>query len=288
MARPDHPPAGRRAEAAQHQSAERLMQAAADTPPPLLQGIRPWRLRAAAGGAATELWASPDRDLRALDPTGRIVHIASGAALLRLRLAAGVAGREPVDRLLPRPDEPLLLATIRLAGPRRPADAERALHAAIGRETRADLRSAGPVPAGELAELAQAAAVEGAILHVLDFAAAARVVALAAAAAPPRGAAPVRRRGLGRARRAAGPEAVARLAVISARPGSRAGWLRTGQAVQRVLLLASTLGISALPFLSVLELPGPWLDGALRGAGFEQPELVLQLSRAPGAAPDGG
>jgi hypothetical protein len=267
-------------------SAEQLMRAAAQAPPPLLRGIQPWRLRVGAGGAVTELWASPGRDLRALDPTGRIVHIASGAALLRLRLAAGVAGREPVERLLPQADDPLLLATLRLAGPRRPADTERALYAAIGRETRADLQSAAPVPAAALADLAQAAAVEGAVLDVLDFAAAARVAAAAAAAAQPRGAAPVRRPGRARARRAAGAEAVARLAVISARPGSRAGWLRTGQAAQRVLLLASTLGISALPFLSVLERPGPWLDGALRGLGIEQPELVLQLSRAQCAAPD--
>ena len=51
------------------------------------------------------------------------------------------------------------------------------------------------------------------------------------------------------------------------------------------MLLASTLGISATPLLPVLEVPGLWLDGALRGLGIEGPQLVLRLSRA---APDGG
>jgi hypothetical protein len=37
------------------------------------------------------------------------VHIACGAALFNLRLAAGVAGRQAVVRLLPDPGTPLLL-----------------------------------------------------------------------------------------------------------------------------------------------------------------------------------
>jgi hypothetical protein len=269
------------AQVPRQQAAEPLMRAAAQAAPPLLRGIRPWCLRPGADAGVAELWASPGRELQALDPTGRVVHIACGAALLRLRLAAAVAGREPVDRLLPRPEEPLLLATIRLAGLRRPEDAERALYAAIGQEAEREPRSAAPVPASALGELGQAAAIEGAILDVLDSATAARVVALAAAAVPPRGTAPARRPGPGpvRARRDPGTEPAPRLAVISARPGSRAGWLRTGQALQRVLLLGSTLGIATTPFLPVLEVPGPWLGSALRGLGIERPQLVLQLSR---------
>jgi hypothetical protein len=272
------------AQAPREDSADLLMRAAAQAAPPFLRGIRPWCLRAGADAGVAELWASPGRDFQVLDPTGRVVHIACGAALLRLRLAAAVAGREPVDRLLPRPGEPLLLATIRLAGPRRPEDAERALYAAIGQEVDREPRSAAPVPASALGELAQAAVIEGAILDVLDSATAARVVALAVAAVPPHGAAPVRRprAGSGRARHATESGPAARLAVISARPGSRAGWLRTGQALQRVLLLASTLGIATTPFLPVLEVPGPWLGSALRGLGIERPQMVLQLS--PGGA----
>jgi hypothetical protein len=268
-------------------AAEPLMRAAAQAPPRWLRGIRPWYLRAGAGAEVTELWASPGRDLRTLDPTGRAVHIACGAALLRLRLAAAVAGREPVDRLLPREEEPLLLATIRLAGQRRPEAAERALYAAIGQEAGREPRSAGPVPASALGELAQAAAIEGAILDVLDAATAARVAALAAGAVPPRGAVPAARPGPGpvRARRDGDPESAARLAVISARRGTRAGWLRTGQALQRVLLVASIHGISATPLRPVLEVPAPWLASALHGLGIDQPQLVLRLSRA---APDGG
>ncbi len=162
----------RLAQAGRAEAAEHLLRAAAEAPPPFLRSLRPWCLRAGAGGQVTELWASPSPDLRALDPTGRAVHIACGAALLRLRLAAAVAGREPVDRLLPRAGEPLLLATIRLAGPRQPSRAERALHAAIARPVTGDPPGAAPVPASVLGDLAQAAAIEGAVLDVVGPAAA--------------------------------------------------------------------------------------------------------------------
>jgi hypothetical protein len=257
------------AEVPRDEATQQLLRAAVEAPPPFLRGVRPWRLRAGAGQQVTELWASPSRDLRALDPTGRVVQIACGAALLRLRLAAAVAGREPVDRLLPRPGEPQLLATIRLAGPRQPSQAERVLHAVIGRPVANGVPTAAPVPASLLGDLAQAAAIEGAVLDIVDS----PVV-------------PSRRPGPGPARpaaqrRHAGPgKAPGLIAVIYARPGTRAGWLRTGQALQRVLLLATAHGISARPFPPVPEAPDARLADVLVAFGIGQPQLILQLSRA--------
>jgi hypothetical protein len=113
------------------------------------------------------------------DPNGRAVHIACGAALLNLRLAAAVAGHETVVQLLPDRDKPLLLATIRLAGPHRVGPSEVELHAAIAqRHTNRGPFSRRPVPPGVLAELTDAARNEGGILHILDRDETARVLHL--------------------------------------------------------------------------------------------------------------
>src|SRR5215469_14435873 len=77
---------------------------AAATAAPSMHNTQPWRFRVRQD--AIELRADPDRMLPVADPAGRAVHIACGAALLNLRLAAWVADREPVVTLLPDPDQP--------------------------------------------------------------------------------------------------------------------------------------------------------------------------------------
>ena len=84
---------------------------------PSMHNTQPWRFRFEPGRQTIELYADPERMLRFGDPEGRAVHIACGAALLNLRLAAVVAGRQPLVRLIPTVTERLLLATVRLAGP---------------------------------------------------------------------------------------------------------------------------------------------------------------------------
>src|SRR6202167_3956642 len=96
-------------------------------------------------------------------------HGRCAAALFILRVAAAVAGRQPLVQLLPDPGQALLLATVRRAGPYRAQPAERELHAAIPRRhTNRGPFSGRPVPPGVLAELTEAAGLEGAMLHVLD------------------------------------------------------------------------------------------------------------------------
>ena len=68
---------------------------AAATAAPSMHNTQPWRFRVLPAAATIELYADPERMLRIGDPSGRAVHIACGAALLNLRLAAAVAGREP-------------------------------------------------------------------------------------------------------------------------------------------------------------------------------------------------
>ena len=154
-----------------------------------------------------ELYAEPARVPAGADPNGRAAHISCGAALFNLRLAVTCAGAEPVTRLLPDPAEPRLLATVRLAGPHRPRARELDLCAALWR------RHSGQVPR------------TGPPLRPSLLAALAEAATLEGATLFPRG-----------------EEAV--LATASA---GRADWLRAGQALERLLLLATQHGVVAGP-----------------------------------------
>jgi len=280
---------------------------------PSMHNTQPWRFRVRRYTHTIELRADPARALPHSDPDGRAVHIACGAALFNLRLAAAVAGREPVVKLLPDPLQPVLLATVRLAGPYRALPAEQELCAAITRRHTNRLPfSDRPVPPAVLAELVEAARVEGAILHVLDHDEAVRVLRLVQDAERDQLADPAYRAELatwaGGARdregipdSALGPRALygptpvrdftpsrpeargyawfekaPQLAVLSVRTGDRASWLRGGQALQRVLLTATVRGIAASPLTLPLETADAWLVRDSR-SGHEQPQMILRI-----------
>jgi nitroreductase len=290
---------------------DRLLRAA--TLAPSMHNTQPWRFRVSRASQTIELYADPSRMLPYGDPKGRAVHIACGAALLNLRLAVRVAGREPVVRLLPDAGQPLLLAVLRLAGPCRPGEADSELHAAIpARHTNRQPFSNRPVPPGVLAELAEAAAVEGAVLHFPDHAETARLLRVIGDAERDLLASPAYREELarwvgGHRRRAGVPtdalgprdpggrtptrdftpgwhrpasyawfEETPRLAVLSTGGATRADWLRAGQALQRVLLTATLRGIAASPLTQPLETADAWLVREPRFGG-ETPQMILRL-----------
>jgi len=200
------------------QTAERLIEAA--TSAPSMHNSQPWRFVAWPADRVIEIYADPARTLRGGDPRGRAVHIACGSALFNLRLAIAQAGYEPVARLLPSPRDPLLLASVRLAGSYRPRPAERDLYAAIRLIGRGPF-TGGP-PRHVLLALKEAAALEGASLREL---------------------------GQG--------DPLRMLAVISTSAGDRASWLRAGQAAQHVLLLATHHRVQAALLGPALETPTP-------------------------------
>lgn len=280
---------------------------------PSMHNTQPWRFRVRRASHSIELYADPARTLQYGDPGGRAVHIACGAALFNLRLAIAVAGRQPVVRLLPDPGQPMLLATVRLAGPCHAEPAERELHAAIARRhTNRCPFSGRPVPPGVLAELTEAARVEGAILHVLDHGETVRVLGLARDAERDQLADPAYRAELaqwaggvrdrdGIPDSALGPrspgsptpvrdftpgrpgapshawfEESPQLAVLSVLSGGKADWLRAGQALQRVLLTATDRGIAASPLTQPLETADAWLVRDPR-TGTEQPQMILRI-----------
>lgn len=284
---------------------------AAATRAPSMHNTQPWRFQFVPASQTIGLYADPARMLPFGDPDGRALHIAGGAALFNLRLAATVAGRQPVIRLLPDPGQPLLLATVRLAGPCRAQPDELELHEAIpARRTNRSPFSSRRVPPGVLTELAGAARIEGAILHFPDHQEAIRLLALARDAerallsdpayrrelarwaggardregipdevmAPhdPRGTAPVRDFTPAAPSSYAWFEDEPQLAVLSTHFCGRADWLRAGQALQRVWLTATVRGLEVSPLTQPLETADAWQARDPR-SGVEHPQMILRF-----------
>ncbi|MGI8336801.1 hypothetical protein ACRYCC_43245 [Actinomadura scrupuli] len=213
-------------------SAERLVVAAAMAP--AVQEDQAWRFRVRPG--LIEVEADPARLRTVRDPQGRSLHIGCGTALLNLRLAAAQLGREPVLRLSPDRSRPMLLATVRLAGPHRTTRLERALYAATlhplpSRQPQGDERPASRV----VNELAHAVRLEGAALHALP----------------------------------------AGTAVLTTRGDGPDEWLRAGQALQRLILTAATLAVSASFRDEVAGAPG--VDGVVEPG--DVPQVLVTLAR---------
>ena len=280
---------------------------------PSMHNTQPWRFRFQPASQTFELYADPARMLRFGDPDGRAVHIACGAALFNLRLAAAVAGRLPVVRLIPTVTQRLLLATLQLAAPWQAKPDEIELHAAIPtRRTNRSPFSGRPVAPGILAELGEAARMEGAVLHVPGHQEATRLLELARDAertllaqpgyraelarwaggardregipddvlAPhdPRGTGPVRDFAPVQPElvRYAWFEEEPQLVVLSTQSSSRSDWLRAGQALQRVLLTGTLRGVAASPLTQPLETPDAWLVRDPQ-SGFEYPQMILRI-----------
>ncbi|MFF9489529.1 hypothetical protein [Streptomyces sp. NPDC014676] len=142
---------------------ERLVAAAAAAPS--LHNTQPWRFRLVAGTRTVRIDAATDRVLRHTDPVGRAVHLSVGCTVLDLRIAASHFGREPVPRLLPCPDRPALLATVRLAESAHGARSASLYEAVWHRHSSRFPFSGRPLPSDLLAELTDAARLEGATLR---------------------------------------------------------------------------------------------------------------------------
>ncbi|MEU3950698.1 nitroreductase [Streptomyces sp. NPDC029526] len=82
---------------------------------PSMHNAQPWRFRFLTGERVLLLRADPERAMPRSDPDNRALHIGCGAALFNLRVATAHAGLLPDVRLLPDPQDPLLLAAVHLA-----------------------------------------------------------------------------------------------------------------------------------------------------------------------------
>jgi nitroreductase len=289
----------------------------AATAAPSMHNTQPWRFE--VGDDRIEVYADPARSLPLADAGGRAVHLACGAALLNLRVAAAHIGYDTRVRLWARGGRPTHLATVELmAGATTPsavAALARLYDTIALRRTNRGPFDGRPVPAGLAHELAVAAEIEGARLRLPAGPERERVKALVRGAdrawsaderlvaerarwvgagrvddgiplaslgpIPENASALVRDLGAGAP--AAGPRAHARfeddatLAVLETDDDSPSAWLRAGQALERVLLVATAHGLSASFLNGIIELPRErWLlRDPTGGRSFAQ--MVLRL-----------
>ncbi|MDH6605682.1 hypothetical protein M2164_001317 [Streptomyces sp. SAI-208] len=269
---------------------------------------QPWRYRLDPDTVTLEVRAAPERSLRHADPVGRALHLSVGASVFNLRVAALHFGWSPVVRLLPRPEDPGLLAMVRMTAPvHRNAGKFRAdLYPAVWRRHSSRMPfSDRPVPSAVRAELAEAAHTEGALLTFPEHTGTVRLLRVAAEAEhrsrtdtergmesrrwlhPDEDAAA----DIGLPAAALGPqdareqipmrdftaqrhperlpaqafETTPVIALLTTEHDRRTDWLRAGESLEHVLLVATANGLCA----SLLHQPMEW------------PDLRLDLNPAP-------
>ncbi|MGV9936776.1 Acg family FMN-binding oxidoreductase [Streptomyces olivaceoviridis] len=300
---------------------EMLMAAAVAAPS--IHNTQPWRFGLQADTRSIEVRADSRRALPLTDPDRRAQHLSVGAAVFNLRVAVAHLGWDPVVRVLPDPGESDLLATVQLTMPTGKLPDCRWLYPAVERRHTSRMPFTGrPVPDAVVAEMTEAARAEGARLYVPDFAVTRLLLGLTAAAEarnqadPARAAesrtwitAPGANVPYGIPVTALGPqdahgripmrdftgrvpiphlpdqhfERHAQLALLWTVHDRREDWLRAGQALERVLLTATTHAVRT----SMLHQAMEWPD--LRAAAcLPQRRCCPQLLIRFGYGPDGG
>lgn len=294
------------------------------TAAPSMHNAQPWRFRLLSRERTLQLRADLERAMPRSDPDHRALHLGCGAALFNLRVSAAHAGLDPRTRLLPDDEDPLLLASVRLAEATVPDAGLARLHPAVRRRHTSrypfDERE---IPAALKEALADAAREEGARLvfpgpwHVetlldlvrdaeghdtLDprgFEDVARWTRIGAAEAgtatdgvPEYAFGPRKHDGKAPVRDFAGRRRVAdrdtttfehtpQLALLGTGGDRPAEWLRAGQAMERVLLLATLEGLATSLTSHALERPElrPLARDPLSAVGNVQ--MVLRLGYGP-------
>ncbi|GAB3488655.1 Acg family FMN-binding oxidoreductase [Amycolatopsis cihanbeyliensis] len=285
------------------------LEAAVRVPSP--HNTQPWRFETGRDGV--EVFLDRQRVLDVVDPDGREARLACGAAIFNLRLTLAVTGWASEVSLLPDRCLPDHLATVRLTWRHQPGARERELARAIGHR-RSNRRpfTERPVPRSARESLIEAARVEGAELALLehpgDLDAVAALVRRAerVQSEDPDFQAELRAwtvnggpRDDGVPLLAGGPrpapgslltprqydahaperpyEGEVLVGVLGSGTDTPLAHLRSGLALQRVLLTGTTLGLSASFLAQPVELPDT--RAALRGllGGRTHPQTVLRF-----------
>lgn len=283
---------------------------------PSVLNTQPWRWSVIEDDSGTmfELSADSARVLRVTDPLGRFLVVSCGAGLFNARLALRALSLQPLVRLSPDPHEPRLLARVTATPGPDPTPQERWLFGAIPeRHTNRGPFHDRTMGSGLIRRVTEAAAAEGAVLTVLDAAAARRVLEIADEAAVeiardgrrhdelsswvhsrpepdgipsqtlgPATNGPVGVRDFAPERLlpdmpVAEYEADPTIAVLSTYGDSRTDWLRAGQALQRVLLEATLDGVQASFRNEPLEMLAHRWRVRDATTGFGHPQMVMRL-----------
>lgn len=240
--------------------------AAASAAPSLLDS-QPWRFDCTA--TDIELHADHDRALPEQDPDGRELALACGAALLNLRLAVRGFDLHPHVRLVPEPDRPALLASVRPQSTRPATEWEHHLVAAIdgSRKSQGPFADT-PVPTAVRAELRRAVEIEQSWLAELAGPQLEGLHDLACSADTAPGT------------ETGGQDGPLTMVVGSLHDDTRSR-LQAGQAVQRVRLTAIATGLQAAFVRTPIAVPAvrAELRELIGGALWPQSVLCVGYSR---------
>lgn len=131
---------------------------------PSILNTQPWRWR--LRGTRLELSRDPDRRLEAVDPTGRMAMVSSGAALHHVRVTLAARGYAVAVRRLPAGGSADLLAVLEITGsaPESPVDVELARAIRHRRSDRRPIVATSRVDDNVIAALDAAATREGSTL----------------------------------------------------------------------------------------------------------------------------
>jgi len=283
---------------------------------PSMHNTQPWQFVVVADDML-EVRADPDRALWVGDPNARGMYMSCGAALFNIRTAIRMTGFNPLVWPLPHPQfPPTVIAAVQAEPGRPPTFAEREMYEAIWhRHTDRGPFTEEPVSAPAREALADAARLEFATLRmlnptdvgtVLDMASAASaelatdighrielqqwlatsstddgIPADALPARPQHEPAPVR----GDMTSAvptvtplsADYELIPQLGVLTTAGDEPSDWLRAGQALQRVLLTATTRGLSASFLYQSIQLRDMRGDAAPAWPWPENPQMVIRF-----------
>lgn len=279
---------------------------------PSVHNTQPWRWLVHRD--RLDLYAQRDRQLGHADPHGRLLTISCGAALHHARVALLAEGWQPLVEPLPTPDDPDLLARLRL-GDRIGASPEAIRRFQTAQVRRTDRRPLATiaVPPAALAAIRAAVEAEHVHLHLLrpeqvsDLAVAvARASELtgddqpvraelsywvggphppgtglppaAIPTQPPQTTVPVRDFGAaGTLTIVEGGDKAASYAVIFGELDTPAGWLAAGQGLSAAWLAATAHGVALLPFSAPVEVPATRTVLRRLLAGIGHPYLALRL-----------
>jgi nitroreductase len=276
---------------------------------PSILNSQPWRWR--VHDDVLELYADRSRQMQAIDPDGRLLTISCGTALYHATAALAAEGAEAAVDVVAAED---LLARVRISGHRevtgqamrvvqdmrlRHTD-RRPVHGRAEPEAIAAVRKAGTIPGvdvhllrpDQVSELGVAAA-HADRSEILDPQQRAELAYWVGGdhsdrigvsldlvpSEPPAG--PVPGRDYFRAGTldvSGGSDAYATYLMLFGSGDEPADWLRAGQALSAAWLKATELGLSVLPFSSVIEVaPVRAMLSATILSGLGYPYLVLRL-----------
>lgn len=273
---------------------EKLISAAVAAPS--FRGSRPWRYRLDPETGTFQVRAVPEPGVPESEAAARALHVSVGAAVFNLRVALAHFGWEPAVQLLPVPGDVDLLAAVRPIGPLRVGDRPyRDLYDAIWRRHSCRTPYFAHCPTGAVVlELIDAAHAEGASLTLPRTEEALRLLRLTAEAEQ-RGTT-----GTGRAVGSGGrvhedagagaaasvdPERRPLVAALCTPHDSCADWLRAGQAMEHVVLLATAHTVHATLLHEAMEWPD--LRAAMRTTDCG-PGLLQMLIRFGATASGAG